>query len=505
MAERSAEPFGFNTPEKIATEYGGNKQSIAQAAQLGVIDPTVAVLAGMFIDKMRAAQVQEQQPQMTVAQQVFAPPPVAMPQQGAPGGLPAAPPQAGPMAMPPMPRPAAPPMPPPQAPVMAARGGLAELPIPDDMFDDGENEYAGGGLVAFQSGGVANSYGGMTVAQLNSIINNPNTSMAEKQLATQELAKLSPYLAQLSGIQASMPPRPLSEYMAEQEEALQGLERPQPTYLADLVSGLAEQKKFDKNFALAQMGFGIAEAASQPGASFLTSLSGAAKALPGMQEAARDLRARQAALAEAQYRNEADIYRDARDQRLAGLEAFRAGRSDTERLAEAATTADIESRNAAAQRANAQAVAETYVNAPTEYQKNVQYFIDKGMSLENALAAVDRLDFTDAQREVEAEIAALRADPANTGKSDEELRIMAYNNTAARNRRPLTEEERTTARLELVAAVFDAAGPEGRRGYEQLIAEGDSVGAAKYLDDLISQYTGELGDEWSLISAESPP
>jgi hypothetical protein len=55
-----SKPFSLQSPEHIAKEYGGNKQKIASAASMGLIDPTSAVMAGMFIDRMRSAQVQEQ-------------------------------------------------------------------------------------------------------------------------------------------------------------------------------------------------------------------------------------------------------------------------------------------------------------------------------------------------------------------------------------------------------------------------------------------------------------
>jgi len=104
------------SPEKVAAEYGGNKQKIAQAVQMGLIQPTVAVMAGMFIDRMRGAAVQEQTPQSTVAQDVMTPP-------MAPAGLGAIP----------------------QAPT---EGGLEALPTPN--LDNAE--YAGGGIVAFARG-----------------------------------------------------------------------------------------------------------------------------------------------------------------------------------------------------------------------------------------------------------------------------------------------------------------------------------------------------------------
>ena len=65
-------PYSLQAPEQIAKDYGGNKQKIAEAMQIGVLDPTAGTLAGMFIDRMRAAAQAEQAPQQTVAQQVFA-------------------------------------------------------------------------------------------------------------------------------------------------------------------------------------------------------------------------------------------------------------------------------------------------------------------------------------------------------------------------------------------------------------------------------------------------
>ena len=156
-----AKPFSIQAPENIAKEYGGNKQKIAQAAQMGIVDPTAAVLAGMFIDRMRSAQVMEAGQQPSVAQQVLG----GQPPQGAPPppmGAPPAPPQG--MGAPPQQMPMAPPpqdmgMAPPQG---MAGGGLTALPVPDAMFDEPDNDsYAGGGMVAFAGGGkggMANLY-----------------------------------------------------------------------------------------------------------------------------------------------------------------------------------------------------------------------------------------------------------------------------------------------------------------------------------------------------------
>jgi hypothetical protein len=144
-------PYNIQSPEGIAKEYAGNKQRIAQATQMGLLDPTAAVLAGMFIDRMRMAQSQEQVPQQTVAQQVLTPQP-QMPQQPMGAGL-GATPQAAQLAAaypadgqpPPIPGPSMPG----QGPVMAAEGGLLALPVDNAMF---EPSYGSGGIVAFARG-----------------------------------------------------------------------------------------------------------------------------------------------------------------------------------------------------------------------------------------------------------------------------------------------------------------------------------------------------------------
>lgn len=164
-----AKPFSIQSPEDIAMEYGGNKQKIAQAMQLGVVDPTAGVLAGMFIDRMRSAQMQEQAPQATVAQQVMGGAPPVPPTAPA-GGLGATSQAAPPMAPAQMGMPPEMGMAPPQeevpmgmaeggmVPPYAAGGGLSDVPVPDGMFDEPSNGgfgdgYAGGGLVAFADGG----------------------------------------------------------------------------------------------------------------------------------------------------------------------------------------------------------------------------------------------------------------------------------------------------------------------------------------------------------------
>lgn len=157
-------PYRIQSPEDIAKDYGGNKQKIAQAMQMGVVDPTAGVLAGMFIDRMRSAQAQEMAPKPSVAQQVMGGPPAQAPLAQT-GGLGATAPASPPMA--PQGGPGMPP--PPQAPMQAPPGmaagglyeapymkdgGLSEIPLPDTMFDENrDGSYAGGGIVAFPTGG----------------------------------------------------------------------------------------------------------------------------------------------------------------------------------------------------------------------------------------------------------------------------------------------------------------------------------------------------------------
>lgn len=131
--------YSITAPEEIAKKYGGNKKKIQQAAAQGLIAPTEAVMAGMFIDRMRNAAAQEQAQQPTVAEQVMNPQP-QMPPQGM-----AATPQAQQMAQrpPQMGMPQAPQQMPPQG--MAMGGGV-------NSIDYVEGNYAPGGIVGFNRG-----------------------------------------------------------------------------------------------------------------------------------------------------------------------------------------------------------------------------------------------------------------------------------------------------------------------------------------------------------------
>lgn len=251
-------PFSLQAPEDIAKEYGGNKQKIAQAMQTGLIDPTAGTLAGMFIDRMRSAQMQEGAQQPSVAQQVFTPPaPPAPPMggMGPPPGAPPAPPMGG---MPP-----APPMggmgPPPGAPPMGmADGGLAALPVSESMFDEPmDGEYANGGIVSFAQGDEVD-YNKILQSQL-AYFNDPERLKADYYAGGQPKREASERLQKLYG-----------ESLSEE--------------------GQKKRRDEDKYFALAQLG---ATMASTPGSLLQAFGAGVGKALPGLQEASKERRAEQ--------------------------------------------------------------------------------------------------------------------------------------------------------------------------------------------------------------------
>jgi hypothetical protein len=220
-----AKPFSIQAPEAIAKEYAGNKQRIAEAARMGVVDPTAAVLAGMFIDRMRGAQMQEGATPPTVAQEVMGgstavPSPtvggLGMTPQAAPSMTPQMPMQGMPMqggmgemgAQMPMGE-GGPPMGMAEGGMTYAptytQGGLDGLPIPDTMFDESRNGgfndgYAGGGIIAFNEGDEvlsAEEYFGRNVdplknrAFIESLMGKPQTKYADEEEA-ELLAERSP-------------------------------------------------------------------------------------------------------------------------------------------------------------------------------------------------------------------------------------------------------------------------------------------------------------------------
>jgi hypothetical protein len=267
-------PFTLQSPEQIAKDYMGNKQKIAAAAQMGTVDPTAAVLAGMFIDRMRSAAVQEQQPASTVAQDVLTPPmqmgvgapPPGMPPMGAP---PMGAPPAGPMGG--MGAPAGlgalPPGPPAMGapPMGMAGGGLVDLPVPDDMFPD--DNYAGGGMVAFADAGSVPG-------------------------AAEEEAPADPYSAENRFGLSLDPMENAARYDQLFTPQTQYADRT-AAYYEGLMSPEAQEKgrKEDLYTMLAQIGFGMAGTNSP---SFLQAAGQAANAaIPGAVQARKERKAEQ--------------------------------------------------------------------------------------------------------------------------------------------------------------------------------------------------------------------
>ena len=299
-----ATPFRIQAPENIAKEYAGNKQKIALAAQMGIVDPTAAVLAGMFIDRMRSAQVMENAQQPTVAQQVLgAPQPQGMgappappqgmgapPPQGMgapPQGMGAPPPQQMPMAPPPQGMGA-----PPQG--MAA-GGLTTLPVPNAMFDEPDNGgYAGGGMIAFAAGDVVDEY------EDEFVEDGPTIPGYEMGVGQQEI--IATGAAKPSGMPLAEAKVPsfLSGFHKNPTANLESLNElaPQKTKQSERLAKEFERtldpeeqkrrRKEDMWMTLGQIG---ARMAQTPGSLLQAASAGIGEALPGAREAAKERRA----------------------------------------------------------------------------------------------------------------------------------------------------------------------------------------------------------------------
>jgi hypothetical protein len=311
-------PYNLQSPEQIAKDYGGNKQKIAEAMQMGLIDPTAGTMAGMFIDRMRSAAQQEATPQQTVAQQVMAPQP-QMP-MGAPQGAPPAPaglgatPQAA--AMPPMG--AAPPMgmPAPQGemPMMAmggmvppymSGGGLSDMPLPDGMFDESSNGgfndgYAGGGIVAFLTGGEVEDKNKNPNDVNGDGVVNGNDILVTGQKDDEDLSVL-----QKRGMMFGSIPSGYGGYddtlggnlETINQEAPREVKRAQQyqAYLDKMLDPeeRKKSKKEDMWLALGQIG---ARMATTPGSLLQAAGAGIGEALPGIAAAAKERRGEERAV-----------------------------------------------------------------------------------------------------------------------------------------------------------------------------------------------------------------
>jgi hypothetical protein len=131
-----------------------------------------------------------------------------------------------------------------------ADGGLAALPVPDNMFGEPmDGEYAGGGIVAFNPGGEVDEFAGYS---------------SDLQKNLEEYNRIAPQQTRYSN--------QLMQLFEQQMD-------PE-----------AQKKRADedKYFALAQLG---ATMASTPGSLLQAFGAGVGKALPGLQESAKARRA----------------------------------------------------------------------------------------------------------------------------------------------------------------------------------------------------------------------
>jgi hypothetical protein len=331
-------PYNLQSPEQIAKDYGGNKQKIAEAMQMGILDPTAGTMAGMFIDRMRSAAQMEAAPQQTVAQQVMAPQP-QMPPQGPPQGGPPVPPGAG--AIPPAPpaglgatpeAAAMPPMggmppmgapPPPQGgpgmamggmvPPYASGGGLSDIPLPDDMFDESRNGgyddgYAGGGMVAFADAGPVKARGlrslvekteeelaaeaeqeriNAEVAAKGILVNAPQKIAPAKSLGGATAFDMPASIAGMSGDLMTNLTNYQDMYTPERKQQ----DRLTAAYEEELTpESIKKAKKQDMWMALGQIG---AKMATTPGSILQAASAGIGEALPGIAASAKERKADQ--------------------------------------------------------------------------------------------------------------------------------------------------------------------------------------------------------------------
>ena len=320
-------PYNLQSPEQIAKDYGGNKQKIAEAMQMGILDPTAGTLAGMFIDRMRSAAQMEAAPQQTVAQQTFAPPaPPAPPAAPAPpAGLGATPEAA---AMPPMnampPMGATPPMDaaPPQAmaapqgemPMMAeggmvppymSGGGLSDLPVPDGMFDEPSNGgfgdgYAGGGMVAFARGDEVEEED-----ELNQFAAPPSRIGPNGEIIVDATVNKPAAMSYFPTTPDFKTPENIGGYSGNLASNLDRYNEAAPRkteradqfakYLDEMMNPETQKarRKEDMWMALAQIG---AKMASTPGSLLQAASAGIGEALPGIAANAKERRAEQRAV-----------------------------------------------------------------------------------------------------------------------------------------------------------------------------------------------------------------
>jgi hypothetical protein len=139
-----------------------------------------------------------------------------------------------------------------------ASGGLASLPVPDDMFDSGD-EYASGGLVAFADGG--------------------------ETPALSEEEQLRQYMQMMQGLTGAPP---------------------QATYMQDALASQDADKRRDTGLALLQMAAGVAGSKSRNALAALG--EGVAAGIPTLQKSEEGRRAARLEAEKLKYQNDLAKY-----------------------------------------------------------------------------------------------------------------------------------------------------------------------------------------------------
>ena len=209
---------GIHEIQTLATKY--SKAQLQKMAQMGLIDSTKAVMAGMMIDRISKQNMAP--PATTVAEDALAPP--QAPPQAAPQG----PPQMGPGGAPPQ-----------------ASAGIAALQsnIP---------EMAGGGIVAFADGGDMPSY---KEGELVSRENFPRISSSQQRKMDTSEARLPVLVGELQTVRAMLPTA-TGKDKTDLQRYIQGLEKEirdikgtvQPIdlpFISSAVAGESAAKKVD--------------------------------------------------------------------------------------------------------------------------------------------------------------------------------------------------------------------------------------------------------------------
>jgi hypothetical protein len=188
--------------QSLATKY--SKQQLAHMAQIGMIDPTKAVMAGMMRD--RISKEDAKPPTTTVAQDVMGIAPQQMgmqPEQSQPQQAPQGQPQQAPTGVASLPQEPQP------------NAGIEALPA-------GEvGSYAGGGIVAFDDGGSVPGFKEAGLIDVASLTKTMQERQAEIANIDKELAKNppnSPDLQQKRGMLAELVQRAQTKLSANTDK-----------------------------------------------------------------------------------------------------------------------------------------------------------------------------------------------------------------------------------------------------------------------------------------------